>query len=221
MRISLYQFFLLVMCGTITHAHDTYAQEVLNQPISVVGSQVELREVIAQIEQQANVRFVYSTKINFRQRVTVNARRIRLSMILDEILDPIAVSYEVINDRILLKKRKAAQSFIPLQEPVAASAPAFDRIVRGTVVTSENNLPLAGVSVLLKGTSKGTATDATGAYQITIPDDNAVLVYSFVGFLSQEVPVGNQSVLNMALKPDTKALDEVVVGAMAPRKKET
>ncbi|QHT66557.1 SusC/RagA family TonB-linked outer membrane protein [Rhodocytophaga rosea] len=84
--------------------------------------------------------------------------------------------------------------------------------VSGTV-KDDNNEPLPAVNVLLKGTTTGTATDANGAYQLTV-DGNGTLVFSAIGFVTQEVPVNNRSTINIALAPDVKSLSEVVVTAL-------
>ncbi|WP_373515365.1 SusC/RagA family TonB-linked outer membrane protein [Persicitalea sp.] len=82
--------------------------------------------------------------------------------------------------------------------------------IQGTV-TGENGETLPGVSVLIKGTQRGTVTDATGSFQLDAPSTSSVLVFSFVGYLTKEVTVGNQTTLNVVLSVDAKALDEVVV----------
>lgn len=84
------------------------------------------------------------------------------------------------------------------------------RTITGRVTSSDDNTSLPGVNVLEKGTTNGTVTDVEGNYSITV-GENAVLVFSFVGFASQEVTVGTQSSINVALEPDVRALSEVVV----------
>ncbi|HEX8529109.1 MAG TPA: carboxypeptidase-like regulatory domain-containing protein, partial [Cytophagales bacterium] len=78
-------------------------------------------------------------------------------------------------------------------------------------VTDENGAALPGVNVLIKGTTTGTTTGSDGGYSLSVPDGNTVLVFSFIGYLSQEVPVGNRTAVNVQLATDTKALSEVVV----------
>ncbi|HEX8424923.1 TonB-dependent receptor [Hymenobacter sp.] len=78
-------------------------------------------------------------------------------------------------------------------------------------VVDEKGVGMPGVSVSVKGTSTGTVTDNDGNFKLDVPDASAVLVFSFVGYLSQEVPVGSQTTLSVKLAPDSKALDEVVV----------
>lgn len=98
---------------------------------------------------------------------------------------------------------------------------AQSRAITGTVVDSETNESLPGVTVLVKDTNSGTTTDLDGQYKINLPEDvsNPVLVYSFVGFATQEVNVGNQSTIDVNLKVDLKALDEVIVVGYGSQKK--
>ncbi len=98
----------------------------------------------------------------------------------------------------------------PVAAPLPPQAPAADLTVTGTV-TGENQGPLPGVTVTVKGTQNGTITDADGRYRLTVADENAVLVFSFIGYLTQEVPVGGRTTIDLNLAPDVKALSEVVV----------
>lgn len=90
-------------------------------------------------------------------------------------------------------------------------AMAQERDVRGTVVDATTGDPLPGVNIVLQGTSFGTATDLDGDYEVTVPGPDAVLVYSFVGYIPYETRVGNQAVLNVSLEEDVALIDEIVV----------
>ncbi len=86
-------------------------------------------------------------------------------------------------------------------------------------VTDENQEGLPGVNVLLKGTTTGVSTDTSGNFSFAVPHENAVLVFSFIGYLTQEATVGANHKVNVSLLPDTKDLDEVVVVAFGTQKK--
>jgi TonB-linked SusC/RagA family outer membrane protein len=101
------------------------------------------------------------------------------------------------------------------------AAHAQTREVSGVVISGEDNLPLPGVSIIVKGTTTGTVTDVDGGFRISVPSDQSVLVFSFVGFLTQEVSIGAQSRLDVRLAPDTKSLEEVIVVGYGEQKKET
>ncbi len=90
--------------------------------------------------------------------------------------------------------------------------------VTGTVVSSEDNVPLIGVTIIVKGTTTGTVTDIDGSFSIEAEEDD-VLVFSYTGYLTQEVPVGGQSVLNIVMGPDVTQLEEVVIIGYGSRKK--
>lgn len=93
-----------------------------------------------------------------------------------------------------------------------------DRTLTGRV-TDEKNEGLPGVSVILKGTQRGTVTDVDGRYKLDVPDNGSTLVFSFVGYLPQEVRLGNQTAVDVSLKTDSKVLDEIVVIGYGTTKK--
>ena len=93
--------------------------------------------------------------------------------------------------------------------------------VTGTVTSSETGEALPGVSIVVKGTTTGTITDVEGNYTINVPDENSILVYSFIGTTTQEVNVNGRSVIDIQLVTDTQSLDEVVVVGYGEQKKAT
>ncbi len=101
----------------------------------------------------------------------------------------------------------------PLARSVAdgyLKAPAMETEVSGTVVSDEGE-QLPGVNVLVKGTNTGTVTDINGSFRLNVPDENAILVFSFIGYQTQEIPVGGRSVIDVTMASDVQALEEVVV----------
>jgi len=90
-------------------------------------------------------------------------------------------------------------------------AQAQDRIISGKVTSSEDGNPLPGVNVVVKGTTVGTATGTDGTYRLQVPANAEALIFSFVGFLNQEVQIGNRSTIDVILQTDQKLLSEVVV----------
>ncbi|MFW6096319.1 MAG: SusC/RagA family TonB-linked outer membrane protein, partial [Bacteroidota bacterium] len=91
--------------------------------------------------------------------------------------------------------------------------------VSGTVVSEEDEEPLPGVSVIEKGTDNGTTTDSEGSYQIEVPDEEAVLEFSFVGMQTKEVKVEDQKTIDVALGEDVEEIDEVVVTGYGTQKR--
>lgn len=88
---------------------------------------------------------------------------------------------------------------------------AQDRTVLGTVTGLQDGEPIPGVSIQVRGTSIGTVTDVDGKYAIQVVDERSVLVFSFIGFVSQEILAGNRSTINVQLDSDVTSLSEVVV----------
>ncbi|MGV3503680.1 MAG: SusC/RagA family TonB-linked outer membrane protein [Adhaeribacter sp.] len=103
----------------------------------------------------------------------------------------------------------APYPFAPQRQALAPLKPLADITIVGTVSSTDGE-PLPGVTILVKGTSRGTVTDATGRYSLVVPQ-NAVLEVSFIGFTKKEVKVTSQTTLNITLESDAKNLEEVVV----------
>lgn len=79
------------------------------------------------------------------------------------------------------------------------------------VVKDQSGEPLIGVNVMEKGTTNGSITDVDGKYSVSVKGGKTILVFSYIGYISQEIPVGNQKTLNVTMKEDTEELEEVVV----------
>ena len=101
-----------------------------------------------------------------------------------------------------------------------AIAPGMQEMTVTGKVTDENGEALPGVTVVLKGTSRGTSTNGEGNYSLSVAEGGGTLVFSFIGYQSQEAQIGNQTVINVSLTPDSEALEEVVVVAYGTQKKE-
>lgn len=108
----------------------------------------------------------------------------------------------------------------PVAPVLAKEEMAPKRLVRGTV-TDENNAGLPGVSVVVKGTTRGTTTNSEGGFELDVPDSESVLTFSFVGYVSQEITVGTQTNLSIRLLTDVANLSEVVVVGFGTQKKVT
>ncbi len=86
-----------------------------------------------------------------------------------------------------------------------------ERVVNGRVTSQEDGTPIPGVNVVIKGTATGTASDADGRFNLSVPGSDAVLVFTFIGYATQEITVGSQTTINVQLAPDAKQLGEVIV----------
>lgn len=109
-----------------------------------------------------------------------------------------------------------------LSPPLQANANPdnlLETTVTGTVTSAEDGEPLIGVTILIKNTNQGTVTDIDGSYSITVEDGDAVLVFSYTGYTTQEIAVGNQTTIDVELATDVQALEEVVVVGYGTQKK--
>ncbi|UBM59388.1 SusC/RagA family TonB-linked outer membrane protein [Marinilongibacter aquaticus] len=215
MRIILYQVFLSLAFIVVVHAEDLHAQKVLDQKLSLNLSDTELDHALTRIESLAKVRFMYNPKIfPSNPKISYRFDEKPLSDVLVKILSPYNVYYEVVHNKIILKKKTTRN--IEEISPLGSRLIPLDKSITGKVL-DETGEGFPGVTVLLKGSQVGTSTDADGLFSIEIPDNalsSAVLIFSFVGYIPQEVLVGNQSDIVVNLKSDTKSLNEVVVTAL-------
>jgi len=212
MRITIMQLMLsAAFCG-ITLARNASAQELLNKEISLKIESSEVKSILSQIEKQANVRFVYSTNsIQARKKVSVSATNSKLSDVLDRLLSPLDIAYELEGSRILLQRK-------PKTAAATGTTADIDKTLSGRV-TDDKGESLPGVSIVVKGTQQGTSTDAEGKYLLTIPDGSSVLIFSFVGYVPTEKTITNESVLDITLATDTKSLQEIVVVGYGTQKR--
>ncbi|NID09796.1 SusC/RagA family TonB-linked outer membrane protein [Fibrivirga algicola] len=95
---------------------------------------------------------------------------------------------------------------------------AQDRVITGRVTSAEDGAAMPGVNIAIKGSTRGATTDVDGQYKISVPSGTVRLIYSFIGFLNQEVITGTQTALDITMKPDASQLQEVVVTAQGIRK---
>lgn len=94
------------------------------------------------------------------------------------------------------------------------------KTVTGVVISSADNSPMVGVSVQVKGTTTGAISDANGRYSVSVPDDQAVLLFSFIGYEPEEVIVGGQSTIDISLEESVTLVSEIVVTALGIKRDE-
>jgi TonB-linked SusC/RagA family outer membrane protein len=216
MKITCVQLILAVVFAGLTMARNGMAQDLLNRPVSVQFDHKDLKTVLRRIEKAANVKFTYVPQlIETENKVSIKATNDRLEVVLDRLLKPLNISYQISGNYIVLRREtsRADNTTIPTE-----SLRVDDLIVTGTI-TDEKGVTLPGVSVLLKGTQRGTVTDGKGAFRLAVPTNSAILVFSFVGYVPQEVAIGNRTTFDIQLALDNKALGEVVVVGYGTRTK--
>ncbi|KAA0992979.1 SusC/RagA family TonB-linked outer membrane protein [Dyadobacter aurulentus] len=213
MKVTCIPFLVSLFFQGLAIANSGLAQELLDREVTLQVQQQDLKQVLATLEKTTKVKFSYIPSLVRDQKVSVDASKQKLSRVLKDLLVPLEISYSVSGKYIILVK-KADEAFttpnalnpvpLPYLHPV-------DITIKGKVLGGDNNEPLPGVSVVIKGSQQGAITDGDGGYSIVVPDEKAILVFSFVGYVSQEFQVSNRSVINVTLASDIKALSEVVV----------
>ncbi|MBK6938334.1 MAG: TonB-dependent receptor [Chitinophagaceae bacterium] len=165
------------------------------QTISVKANDTEISQLLRTIEKQGNFRFLYNTRMrDLKQKVTINLQNAQLKDVLQQLFAGTSISYRHLEDNLV-----ALRSTDPADADIRVS---------GRVTNDAGDGVAASVQV--KGSTVGTATDANGNFVITVPD-NAVLVFSAVGYESQEVSVGGRQQISVRLVQSTRKMDEVVV----------
>lgn len=203
---------LLTACIALTAAQANNL--ILDRKITLSMINVPMHKVLTEIEREAQISFMYSPDVvDAKALVSVSATEEKLSVILDELLTNRGIQYKVhekTNSITLKQVEKRAKPSSTLETEDATDVEK--RVQVSGTVTDRNNAPLPGVNVLIKGTASGTSTDASGRYAIQV-EPNATLVFTFIGFETQEISITDQAVLNIILQDDIKTLDEVVVNA--------
>jgi len=176
-------------------------------------------DVLKEIEESSNFRFFYQNEqVDVERRVTVKANNSTVEEILGEIFKGQGINYRIMEDFLILLSPENNASEILGMTDNKLQGFQQQRTVTGKV-TDSNNLPLPGVSVIIKGTTQGTVTDIDGVYSISNIPQEATLLFSFVGMRSQEIVVGAQTSINITMEEETIGVDEVVVVGYGTMKK--
>ncbi|MFC6858550.1 TonB-dependent receptor [Zunongwangia atlantica] len=200
--------FTLIFVGLTTlNAKNTYSQNKIDIEIY----QGTLKEVFQQIEKNTEFIFFYKDgTLPEKDKFTISKKGIALNKFLDDLLANYSVGYKIDDRQVTVYKK--------VTENKEKAIPQFT--VSGTII-DETGLPLSGATVVEKGTTNGTQADFDGNFSIEVANENATLVVSFVGYATQEVLIGGKSEIDIVLKEDTAALDEVVIVGYGVQKKET
>ena len=209
----------LMFLGVLT-AKESKAQDV--KRISEVNldfksGNTSIKAVFDFIESETDYHFFYDANaIDTHQQITLKKRRNTVEDVLFEISKQASLKFRQINAVINVNRH-----------PADAASKKSDLVVieqgitvTGKIIAADNNEALPGVNVVIKGTSQGTVTDIDGNYKIVVPDESTVLVFSSVGYTTENVTVGTQSVIDLSLNPDITSLKEIVVIGYGTAKRE-
>lgn len=194
--------FLLLWCLHLSAAGFTQDKVSLNL------KDADLKKVLKEIQKQTTYRFLYDQGLVNDKKVDITVVNEDVPVVLNLVLNGKGIGNQILDNKLIV-----------LKSTVAGERIAVTDIRISGKVTGQNGEPLAGVSVAVKGTNNGTTTDAAGNYSLSVPNKSAVLVFSYVGYASQEVPVGDRTTINANLSTSTSELNTVVVVGYGTQRK--
>ena len=174
------------------------------QSISLNITKGTITEVFKAIEDQSEYKFFYNdNQINLNKRVDVNIHGESIEQVLNNIFNGTGITYKLVKNHVVLTNKTVKSTELP-------STNQNGKRLTGQVIGQDGE-PLIGVNVVVKGTTIGSMTDMDGRYVLENVPSNAIVEFSYIGYLQQSVNVGNKSSLDITLAEDTQKLDEVVV----------
>ena len=206
MKLTLILCFLAI---TQILAVNSYSQTA---KLSLKMEDATVKDVLLEIEKNSEFYFLYSNKlIDVNRRVNVNLNDKSINEVLDQLFEGEQVNYSIVDRQIILSPEKIYESEIMPESQQ-------EKGVTGKV-TDSKGIPLPGVTVLVKGTTHGTVTDANGLYDLSPVDEDDIIVYSFIGMITQEIRVGSLASINVSMVVDAIGIEEVVAIGYGTQKK--
>jgi TonB-dependent starch-binding outer membrane protein SusC len=204
--MKLTTFLILISIGCV-FASKTYSQ---TKTLNLKLDNTTVKEVLSEIEDQSEFYFMYNGKlIDAEREVSVNIKKQKVEEVLNSLFASTDVTY-VIKDRFIVLTTEGDESDV--------SSVLQQKSISGTV-TDESGGPLPGVTIIIKGTTNGTVTNMDGNYTLSNVPADATLVFSFVGMLTQEIEVGNQTTIDISMELDAIGIEEVVAVGYGVKKK--
>jgi TonB-dependent starch-binding outer membrane protein SusC len=205
---------LLIVSFFNLYANDSYAQKT---KISLHMENVTIENVLYEIESLSDFKFMYNdSEVDYKKKVTVVAKRERISSILTEMFSNSNVTFEVFEKQIILKIN-------PLKNQDKISTTKEVEIVQEREITGAitdiNNQPLLGVNITVEGTTTGAVSDFDGNYSINVSSNDAILVFTYIGMKTVRRTVGESNTVNVLMEDDDQSLDEIIITATGARKR--
>ena len=206
---------MIIQCafGSVILAHESAAQGTDEVYLSVNWRDVELVDALANLKRKTGYDFFYKdAEITDLRNVTLTADNTSLKEILIQLSRKKNLKFVRLNNVISVIKVREKR-----KHPVIVELD-LEKEISGKV-TDENGEGLPGVNVLSKGTDIGAITDVKGNYRLNVPDDATTLIFSYVGYLTEEVEIAGRSVIDISLNPDIETLSEIIVVGYGSQKK--
>ena len=205
MRLTIFLLLLTIFQGI---AANSYSQ---NTKLSFKLNDVKVKDVLSVIEEKSEFYFLFNSKlVDVDRKVDINVSNQQVEKILDNLFAGTNVGYTILDRQIVIQPINQVSEVGSIQQ----------KMITG-VVKDENGEPIPGVSVVVKGTTKGTLTDIDGKFSIEVTGNDKVLQFSFVGMKSQEVTVGDQRNISVTMAQETIGIEEVVAVGYGVQRKVT
>ncbi len=186
----------------------TVTAKSYSQMVTLSEKNISIGEVMRLIEKQTNYHFLYDKRdVSKAHLISVDVGNVLVEVALDKCFKGQPLTYKIFNNTIVIKAKDETEVETSIREV----------IIRG-IVTDSKGVTLPGVSVKLKGTNTGSTTDTDGKYSISLPDGSGTLVFSYIGYTLQEVPIAGRTTIDVRLEEAETALSEVVVTALGIKK---
>ncbi len=209
----------LIFVLLVTALLQVSSAETYSQTVSLKFRNARLETVLKEIGTQTGYDLVYITPlINEARPVSIHVSNAPLRDVLERSFSNQALTYTISNNTIIVQKKIAEITATPLLDIETLTEKAPPTEIRGKVTDTKGEA-LIGVSVKVKGTAIGVSTDVNGNFTISAPDGSSTLVFTYVGYTTQEVSIGGRTTLNVQLSQSTEALQEVVVVGYGTQKK--
>lgn len=190
------------------------------QKVSLNFNGKNLKTVLESISQQTGYSLAYSKEvINLNDLVTIHANQKELTIVLDELLKPRNLNYEIRDNKLYILHEASGKAIVTkTTAPTQQNQPTRQHI--SGVVTDPSGEPIIGANIVVAGSTIGTVTDVDGRYSLDVPRGSVVRI-TYIGYVNQEFTITTQTTLNVVLSEDTELLQEVVVVGYGTQRKET
>jgi len=186
-----------------------------NARVTINKRNTTLKEVLNEIERQTDYLFIYNNEVNTNEKVSIRTKERTVSEVLNSLLKDKEMNYSMEGNHIILSKIEnrnyTEEGFI---ENITQQQ---KKQISGTVV-DEAGIPIIGANIIEVGTTNGSITDTDGNFTLNV-EDGAIIRISYIGYLEQDIRIGNQNNFKITLREDTQALEELVVVGYGIQKK--
>lgn len=217
MRICIVSILVLTTSLQLLSANPVKSQSIDQTKVKIELKNGSLMDAIKKIQAQSNYRFIYSNKdIRDIKNLTYASSEQSIANVLKALLANTSLSFKQIDNKISITPMTNNTSEAGVK--TLSTVNVIDKVITGNV-TDEAGQPLIGVSVSIKGTTTGVTTNERGDFRISVPDNVNALVFSYVGFVQQEVNIAGRTNISVKLSTDSQSLNEVVVVGYGTQKK--